>query len=240
MRNRQINPMLAVFIVLLVYNSFRAGAYSSPTQWLMFKLLMLPGIIIGLAFHEYAHAIVAFKLGDPTPKMQGRVTINPVAHIDWLGFAALLLCGFGWGQPVEINPWNFKNRRRDELLVSVAGVAMNLLIAIIFAFIAKGIYMAAGPNILSVGMGNIVWQMIINVIFINLVLMIFNLIPCPPLDGFSIVGELFNLKTTELYWNIYKYGNLILLALILFDITDMILSPAVSFCFNLLQNLIIF
>lgn len=240
MRNRQINPMFMIFIVLLVYNSFRAGAYASPTAWLMAKILFLPGIIIGLSFHEYAHAFVAFKLGDPTPKMQGRVTINPVAHIDWLGFAALLLCGFGWGQPVEINPWNFKNRRRDELLVSVAGVAMNLVIAIIFALIAKGLYMAGGAAFVSSGMGNIIWTMVIDVIIINLVLMVFNLIPCPPLDGFSIVGEIFNLKTTEIYWTVYKYGNLILLALILFDITDMILSPAVNLIFGLIQNIIIF
>ena len=73
--------------------------------------MLLPAVIIGFSLHEYAHAYTAFKLGDPTPKFQGRVTINPLAHIDWLGFAALMFCGFGWGVPVQINPANFRNRR---------------------------------------------------------------------------------------------------------------------------------
>ena len=102
--------------------------------------MMLPGIIIGLAFHEFAHAAVAFKLGDPTPKMQGRVTINPLAHIDPVGLAALLFAGFGWGVPVQINPSNFKKRRRDELLVSLAGVTMNLVIAIAVSYTHLDVY----------------------------------------------------------------------------------------------------
>ena len=86
------------------------------------KILMLPGIIIGLSFHEFAHAWVSDKLGDPTPRRQGRVTINPLAHIDWMGFLALLLVGFGWGKPVQIDPGYYKHRRRDEFLVGIAGV----------------------------------------------------------------------------------------------------------------------
>lgn len=92
---------------------------------------------------------VAYKLGDPTPKMQGRVSINPLAHIDWVGFASLIFVGFGWGRPVEINPANFKKRRRDELLVSLAGVVMNLIIAVIFAFVAKILLAVLGYSFLS-------------------------------------------------------------------------------------------
>ena len=103
------------------------------------KLLMLPGIIIGLSFHEFAHAWMSDKLGDPTPRRQGRVTINPMAHIDPIGFLALLLVGFGWGKPVQIDPGYYKHRRRDEFLVGIAGVTMNLLIAVIFSLPARAI-----------------------------------------------------------------------------------------------------
>ena len=212
---RNFNITFLILIVVLLSNAFRRGAFSDP----MGELIMLPGIIIGLAFHEFAHAAVAFKLGDPTPKMQGRVTINPLAHIDPVGLAALLFAGFGWGVPVQINPSNFKKRRRDELLVSLAGVTMNLVIAIVFAIVAKILYMTMGPSFLSGSVGSILWMMIMYFIQINLVLMIFNLIPCPPLDGFSIISEIFNIKHTEIYWTLYRYGDWILIALIIFGIT---------------------
>ena len=105
-RNFDISFMILIAILLM--NSLRSGAFAHPLQWLMSELILLPGIIVGLSFHEYAHAKVAYKLGDPTPKMQGRVTINPLAHIDPVGLAALLFAGFGWGVPVQINPANFK------------------------------------------------------------------------------------------------------------------------------------
>ena len=115
----------------------------------MSTLMTIPGIVIGLAFHEYAHALAAYKLGDPTPKMQGRVTVNPLVHIDPLGFIALIFAGFGWGVPVQINPSNFRHRRRDEFMVSIAGVAMNLLIAVVFALIAKALIMFLGESFIS-------------------------------------------------------------------------------------------
>lgn len=235
---RNFDITFVILIVILALSAFRHGDFADPMDWLMSELMMLPGIIIGLAFHEFAHAKVAYKLGDPTPKMQGRVTINPLAHIDPVGLAALLFVGFGWGVPVQINPSNFRHRRRDELMVALAGVTMNLIIAIIFAIIAKVLYMTAGAVFLSSGVGSILWFMIMYVIQINLVLMIFNLIPCPPLDGFSIISEIFNIKHTEFYWTLYRYGNWILIALIIFGITGMIISPCVQFFMSVLNNFI--
>ncbi len=235
---RTFDITFVILIVILALSAFRHGDFADPMDWLMSELMMLPGIIIGLAFHEFAHAKVAYKLGDPTPKMQGRVTINPLAHIDPVGLAALLFVGFGWGVPVQINPSNFRHRRRDELMVALAGVTMNLIIAIVFAIIAKVLYMTAGAVFLSSGVGSIVWFMIMYVIQINLVLMIFNLIPCPPLDGFSIISEIFNIKHTEFYWTLYRYGNWILIALIIFGITGMIISPCVQFFMSVLNNFI--
>lgn len=237
---RNIDVTMLIFIAILAMNSFRGGAFSDPMSWLMDMLMTLPAIIIGLSFHEYAHAIVAYKMGDPTPKMQGRVTINPLAHVDPVGLAALIFAGFGWGVPVQIQPSNFRNRRKGELLVSLAGVTMNLIIAIIFAIIAKVLLVTLGMGFLSGAAGSTLWMMIMYVIQINLVLMIFNLIPCPPLDGFSIVGEIFNLKQSDLYWTVYQYGNWILMGLIIFGVTGRIISPAVYFLFGLLQNFIIF
>lgn len=237
-RNWDLSMM--VLIIILAFSSFRSGAFSSPMEWLMNKLMFLPAIIIGLSLHEYAHAKVAYKLGDPTPKMQGRVSINPLAHIDWVGFASLIFVGFGWGRPVEINPANFKNRRRDELLVSLAGVVMNLIIAVIFSFVAKILLAVLGYSFLSGTFGNILWTMVIDIVIINLALMIFNLIPCPPLDGFSVITEIFNLKTTELYWRLYQYGNWILIALIIFGVTKKILSPCLNFLYSLLVSYIIY
>lgn len=232
---RRIDPIFLIFLVLMLFSSISSGAFSDPKAWLLEKLLIIPGIIIGLSFHEFAHGFVAYKLGDPTPKLQGRVTINPMAHVDPIGFVALLLAGFGWGVPVQINPSNFKNRRRDELLVSLAGVTMNLLLAVVFAFIMKFVLMFGGGG----AIGSILGDMVFYVIYINLVLMIFNLIPVPPLDGFSVITELFNIKHTQLYYTIYNNGFFILMALILFDITDKILTPGIEFFLGLLTTYII-
>lgn len=237
---RNFDLTMIIFIGILALNSLRGGAFSDPVSWFMNVLMTLPAIIIGLSFHEYAHAYVANKLGDPTPRMQGRVTINPMAHVDPIGLAALIFAGFGWGVPVQINPANFRNRRRDELLVSLAGVVMNLIIAIVFTIIAKVLLLTLGYSMMSTSWGSILWTMIMYIIQINLVLMIFNLIPCPPLDGFSVISEIFDIKHTDFYWTVYRYGNIILMALIIFGITGMIISPAVNLLFGLLQSLILF
>ena len=234
MRRRNLDISFIILIILLAGNSLRSGAFSDPRAWFLDKLLLVPAIIIGLSMHEFAHAIVADKLGDNTPRMQGRVTINPLAHIDWLGLAALFFCGFGWGQPVQINPFNFKKRRRDELFVALAGVVMNLIMAILFTIVAKVVLMIAGPNWLTATtLGTGVWTMLLYIVQINLVLMIFNLIPCPPLDGFNIIANIVGFAQSEKYWTIYRYGNWILVAIILFGVTGMIISPCVEFFMNL-------
>lgn len=235
--HRRINPVFIIFMVLMLFSSIQR--YSSPGEWLYNTILVIPGIIVGISFHEFAHGWVAYKLGDPTPKFQGRLTVNPKAHIDLVGLVALLFVGFGWGRAVEINPSNFKNRRSGELMTALAGVVMNLIIAVLFGFILKIIFMAAGISFVNTQIGGIIVTMLNYVIQINLVLMIFNLIPVPPLDGFTVVTELFNVKHTPMYYNVIQYGSIILLALILFDVTDWILTPCVNFFYNLIFNFII-
>lgn len=234
MRRSNLDITMIVIIVVLAFSSLRDGGFNDPITWLSQKLIILPGIVIGLSLHEFAHAVVAYKLGDPTPKMQGRVTINPLAHIDWMGLAALFFCGFGWGQPVQINPFNFRHRRRDELCVALAGVVMNLLLAILFTIVLKVVTMATGNYAMTAGMGQIIWYIIYYTIQINLVLMVFNLIPVPPLDGFNIIAQIFNFGQTETYWNIYRYGSWILVAIIIFGIAGMIIAP----CVNAMMNVV--
>lgn len=217
--------------------AFLNGRFSNPMDWLMNMALMLPAIVIGLSFHEFGHAFAAYKLGDMTPKLQGRVTLNPAAHIDPFGFLCLMVAGFGWGVPVQVNPTNFKHPRRDELIVSVAGVVINFLIAVVSAGVLALLFKLNYTFIATTYMGGVIQQIIGNMILINLVLMIFNLLPIPPLDGFGIVTELFNLRNTSLYYQIYDKGFPILMILILFNVTGKILTPMVHFFYTLLLNI---
>ena len=202
------------------------------TQTIITKLLTLPGIILGLSLHEFAHAWMSDRLGDPTPRRQGRLTINPIAHIDPLGFVALLLVGFGWGKPVMIDPSYYKNRRRDEFLVAIAGVTMNLILAVILSFPAKALmnmYYSSGSALIE----NI-FYIVYYAVSINVCLMVFNLIPCPPLDGWNIVTQIFRLDRYRWWYKVYQYGQWILLILIFANVTDMILMPCVTAVIRLL------
>ncbi len=237
MNNLRRNPMLPIILifVLMAVNSLMRGGYSNPMDWIMEKLMILPGILIGLSFHEFGHAYVSTKLGDPTPKLQGRVTINPLAHIDPVGMVCLLFCGFGWGIPVQINPSYYKNRRRDEILVGFAGVAMNLILAIVFSLlvrIAITVFQSTQSETAS-----IIYQILLNVVMINVVLMVFNLLPVPPLDGFGIVTNLFNLQKYSWYDKYYQYGYFILIFLVLLGVVSAILSPVTMFIMKLLSPL---
>lgn len=234
---RFFNPYTLALLALMVFMSVRDNPYANPMDWVMDKVYILPGIIIGLAFHEFAHAWVATKLGDDTPKLQGRVTINPLSHIDPIGMIALLFVGFGWGVPVEINPRNFKKPRRDELLVSLAGVVMNLILAVIFTIVLKIFITVVGYS--GDTMIQIVGDIIFYIIYINLVLMVFNLLPIPPLDGFNILTELFDLKRYSWWYAIYDKGFIILMIFIVFGFTRRILTPTIGFLWGILSQILL-
>lgn len=228
--------MAVVFLLFMAYQAVTRGQMNDPISWIMEKVIILPAILIGLSFHEFAHAYAAVRLGDPTPKFQKRVTLNPIAHIDIFGFLALIFIGFGWGKPVEINPNNFKNIRRDSLIVDVAGVTVNLILSIIFAGVLR-LLVVYQYDFLSTSLGSLVTQMIFAIITINIVLMIFNLLPIPPLDGFGILTEIFNLREKEFYYQIYDKGFVILLLLLIFNITGLVLVPAVEFVYSLVMGI---
>ena len=241
MERLKTSPMLLLLILLLLRN-ISSGRYGNPSDFIYDTLIFIPGIVLGLSLHEFGHAISSYKLGDPTPKVQGRVTVNPLAHIDPMGFIALIICGFGWGRPVEINPRNYKHPRRDELIVSLAGVTINLLLAILFSLIIRFYIKATGTVFLGreSGIPGIVLEILLYVVQINLVLMIFNLIPVPPLDGFGVITQLFNLRNTKWYYRIYQYGYPILMVLLITGAVSKILSPLVGGLLNLLLKYVIF
>ena len=227
-----MDPLFWIFLAILVAERI-INSGGSFMDALVDKLVILPGIIIGLTLHEAGHAYVSHWLGDPTPKAQGRLSLNPLAHMDPLGFVFLLLAGFGWGKPVEINPYFYKNKRRDEFLVSIAGVTVNFIIALVFSFIVKAL---ANVYDYTTGKTALYYLAMVctYVVFINLVLMVFNLLPCPPLDGWGIVTQIFDLRKYSWWYPVYRRGSLILMALIIFNVTDLILSPAVTWLYQLL------
>lgn len=179
-------------------------------------LLTLPALLVGLTLHEFAHGFVAYLLGDPTAKNMGRLTLNPIRHLDPLGALFLLVFHFGWAKPVPVNPMYFKgDRQRGMLLVSLAGPLTNLIIAAATAVAWKIIE----PR------DSIMLSIIFYIFSINIILAVFNIIPVPPLDGSKILAGLLPRKYMYVIFNIEKYGYIILIILMFTGITGMILTP---------------
>ena len=172
-------------------------------------LKWLPGIILGLTIHEFSHAYIANKCGDSTSKDQGRVTMNPLKHIDPLGFIMLLFAGFGWAKPVQFNEKNLRNPEKDIMKIAVAGPISNALLAIVLSWIFALIF-KINPGISY----SVAAEIFIYAIYINWGLFIFNLLPIPPLDGSHLLLNYFR-KYPALYAGLYKYGSLLLFALII-------------------------
>jgi Zn-dependent protease len=195
---------------------------------------VIPAILIGFTFHEYAHAIVADKLGDKTPKFQGRLTLNPFVHIDIIGFIMILIMNFGWAKPVQINPSAFKNRYKDDLKVSIAGPIANLIVAFIGA-IFMVLLSKYGLTALSAtpGLYDILSIILSSIISINCMLFVFNLIPIPGLDGFHILRDLFPSYYYKISDTVYRYQMIILLVIIVTPIASYVVGIPSGFLYNM-------
>lgn len=193
-------------------------------------LAFIIGLVFAISIHEFAHALIAYRLGDPTAKLAGRLTLNPASHLDPIGTLALLLVGIGWGKPTPFDPFNLRNVKRDSALISVAGVASNFLLATILSL----------PYLIAYLTGNLNFQIqtlyenLAVVIWINLILGVFNLIPVSPLDGFKVLAGLLPRDWYRDFVQTERYGIFILLLLLLTGVLGRIIFPIVSSLFNLL------
>ena len=182
-------------------------------------VLRLPALLLALVFHEYAHARVAYALGDPTPRYQGRLTLNPIRHLDPIGLLMLWIFRFGWAKPVQINPSYFKDPRRGLLLVSLAGPMMNILLAFAALLVLRLFFLSAG---------SVVGQFVILVVQFNAILAVFNLIPVPPLDGSKVLQGILPERQAWQFARLEPYGWVILLVLIWSGFIGSIMFPLMN------------
>tara|TARA_Y100000590_G_scaffold451371_1_gene592666 strand:+ start:1570 stop:2205 length:636 start_codon:yes stop_codon:yes gene_type:complete len=192
-------------------------------------IILLPVLLFSLCFHEFAHAYVAYRLGDHTAARNGRLTLSPTAHLDPLGSLMILFVGFGWAKPVPINPYNFKNPRTDSMKVAFAGPASNLFLA----FIGGSIIRFLTFN--NIFVSEIFIQIIYFFMSVNIALAVFNMLPIEPLDGSRIFGNIIAKDNPQLAIKLQIYGPRILFGLILvglftpFSILGMIITPFIKF-----------
>jgi Zn-dependent protease len=196
-------------------------------------LIIAPPILFALTVHEYAHGWVALKFGDPTAKMAGRLTLNPLSHLDPIGTIMLFIIHLGWAKPVPVNPYYFRDPKRDMMWVSLAGPGANVLTAFGCGLLIR-FFLPMNPDLHSSTLG-IIMQMIVFGLVINLVLAFFNLIPIPPLDGSKILMGILPPRYEEPFMQLERLGPFLLIGIIFIGralqipILWGILSPFVSF-----------
>jgi len=183
---------------------------TSPILFAIYILVLIVPLLVSISVHEWAHGFVAYKFGDNTPKEQGRLSLNPFAHLDLVGTLMLFTVGIGWAKPVMVNPNNI-NGRHKLMFVALAGPASNFILAVIFLII---IYLLSKMSVF-IGDGIVVFTDMIDLIVkINLVLALFNMIPLPPLDGSNVIRNLLPENIAELYFKLSPYGFPILIILL--------------------------
>jgi Zn-dependent protease len=205
-------------------------------EQILTTVLLIPGILLGLTFHEYAHAYVADKLGDKTPRFQGRLTLNPLVHIDPIGFIMILIVHFGWAKPVQTNPSAYKNYYKDDLKVSIAGPLANLIIAFLSGLVLA-IYIKIGLNI-STNLDTIINDILYLSIEMNCMLFVLNLIPIPGFDGFHILRDLFPKLFYNISDKIYQYQFIIMIVFLVSPLSYYIIQLPADFIRNLIINIV--
>ena len=185
-------------------------------------LFLLPAVLIAATCHEFAHALVADRLGDPTARQLGRLSLNPLVHVDPLGTLFFVLFSFGWARPVPVNPRNFANPRLGMLVVALAGPLVNIVLAF-----------AVGGIVKTQGLTGTLWGDLASMlVLINIVLAVFNLIPIPPLDGSRILEGLLPSDQALAYARIQPYGTVVILVLLYTGVVGQVMSPAVRWLYG--------
>lgn len=184
-------------------------------------------VLVAIIPHEMAHGYAAYLCGDETAKNDGRLSLNPLHHLDPIGTICLIFFKFGWAKPVMINPNNFRDRKKGTFFVSIAGVLTNFILAIISVIIMK-----------HIRLNDFVFELFMNIFWFNIVLGVFNLIPIPPLDGSKLLFSFLPQKYEYYLIKYEKYGYILLLLLIMTDNLDKILIPMVNFMINLIGKIV--
>ena len=229
--------LIFLIIALMLFSSLMT--LLSRENGLLSFVITIPGILIAITFHEFAHAFAADRLGDDTPRRQGRLSLNPFTHLDLFGTIMLVFAGFGWGKPVEINPRNFNRTMslsKAEAIVAAAGPLMNFVIAIVFEIIACAVVRFA-PAFYITETGQIIYAILISVVTINLGLGIFNLIPLPPLDGSKILCGFLPYNARNWMETHSQIFEIVFIALWIVGILGAIISPIILMAYNGLTSL---
>lgn len=220
-----------MYIIIAVMLGIVLLQYATNANQLIGLLLSAPGVLIAITFHEFAHGYAAYKLGDNTAKNQGRLSLNPLDHLDPIGTLMLLVAGFGWGKPVEVNPRNYTRKismEKGQAIVSLAGPLMNFILAIIFTLIYYAIYKFAGISFISSTIGGIIMLLISSTISINIGLGVFNLIPLPPLDGSKIIMPFLPYKAKQFFINNEQIFYIVFVLIWVTGIAGTIITPAIN------------
>lgn len=193
--------------------------FNFTSDYVVNLLLSLPGILMAITFHEMAHGFAADAMGDPTAKNAGRLTLNPLKHIDPLGFLSMVLFRFGWAKPVPVNPMNFRDLKKGTIAVSLAGVATNLLLA----FIGMAAFLAVYP------LQNEILSTILQYVYLyNIIFAVFNILPIPPLDGSQILIIFLPQKALPVYYKYQRYGMILIFVLAFTGILWLVISPIIN------------
>ena len=202
------------------------------TNPLLFFVYII-ALLLAIAVHEFSHALAADYLGDPTPRLAGRLKLNPLVHIDGMGLLFLLFFGFGWGKPVGFDPYNLKNPRKDAAIISLAGPFSNFVLASLLSISLRLLTLFKLSSLLTVG-----YFILIPIISLNVILGVFNLLPIHPLDGFKIMGGLLSDEKAREWYQLERYGMIFLIILIFpfarGSMLNIIIRPVISFILNLL------
>lgn len=200
-----------------------------PIGFIQELLWYLPAVLLALTLHECGHGLVACWCGDRTAKMMGRLSVNPLRHIDPIGFLMMIFVGIGWAKPVPVNPYNFRHGRRDDFLVSIAGVTVNFILYLIFMFVYCAMYVFGGT-------GGVVFDYMYQFAWtfasLNISLALFNLLPIPPLDGYHVLNDLVLKRPLFADVRATQIGQGILIVASLTGILSRILSVALNFVLN--------
>ena len=230
-----MKSMLIIIIIILLVR----GLVSLDRETFMTTLYTLPGLVLAITVHEYSHARTSDKYGDPTPEREGRLTLNPLAHLDPVGTICLLFAGFGWGKPVKIDPTYYRNPAKESMKVALAGPVSNFILAVIMTLLYGVVLFLVESGIVEITKTlQILATIILCSVFVNISLGLFNLLPFPPLDGSKIFGYFLKGKAKEVLYTLEHYSQIIIIVLFITEIPSIILRPLVNGLATLMMGVV--